>query len=162
MWYRGTKLVKEEGMVVESKRVIARKVGEYISGRDRLKRLLGAEVLEVSPGYAKVALTVEDKHLNAADVCHGGVLFSLSDLAFALASNSHGYLALALEVSMSFLRAVSSGERIVAEAREEHLGKRTATYVMTVTDERGRKIALTKGTVYRFDKAFPPKDNNGE
>ena len=149
-------------MVTESKRVIARKVGEYISNRDRLRRLLGAEVLEVSPGYAKVALTVEDKHLNAADVCHGGVLFSLSDLAFALASNSHGQLALALEVSASFLRAVSSGERIVAEAKEEHLGKRTATYVMTVTDEKGRKIALTKGTVYRFDTAFPPKDNNGE
>ena len=144
-------------MVTESKEIIAKKVKEYIAGRDRLVDLLGAEVLEVSPGYAKVALTVEDKHLNAAEVCHGGVLFSLSDLAFALASNSHGNLALALEVSMSFLRAVSSGERIVAEAKEEHLGKRTATYIMTVTDGKGRKIALTKGTVYRFEKPFPPE-----
>ena len=144
-------------MVTESKEIIAKKVKEYIAGRDRLVDLLGAEVLEVSPGYAKVALTVEDKHLNAAEVCHGGVLFSLSDLAFALASNSHGNLALALEVSMSFLRAVSSGERIVAEAKEEHLGKRTATYIMTVTDKEGKKIALTKGTVYRFEKPFPPE-----
>jgi len=144
-------------VVAESKEIIAKKVKEYIAGRDRLVDLLGAEVLEVSPGYAKVALRVEDKHLNAAEVCHGGVLFSLSDLAFALASNSHGNLALALEVSMSFLRAVSSGERIVAEAKEEHLGKRTATYIMTVTDGKGRKIALTKGTVYRFEKPFPPE-----
>jgi len=149
-------------VVAESKEIIAKKVEEYIAGRDRLMGLLGAEVLEVSPGYAKVALTVEDKHLNAAEVCHGGVLFSLSDLAFALASNSHGHLALALEVSMSFLRAVSSGERIVAEAKEEHLGKRTATYIMTVTDKEGKKIALTKGTVYRFDKPFPPEGHIDE
>jgi acyl-coenzyme A thioesterase PaaI-like protein len=59
---------------------------------------------------------------------------------------------------MSFLKAVSLGERIVAEAKEEYLGKRTATYIMTVTDKDGKKIALTKGTVYRFDKAFPPEE----
>lgn len=143
-------------MVAESKEIIAKKVKEYISRGDRLVDLLGAEVLEVSPGYARVALTVENKHLNAAEVCHGGVLFSLSDLAFALASNSHGLTALALEVSISFLRAARVGERIVAEAREEHLGKRTATYIMTVRNARGEKIAITKGTVYRFDKPFPP------
>lgn len=145
-------------MVAESKEIIAKRVKEYIASRDRLVDLLGAEVLEVSPGYAKVALTVEDRHLNAAEVCHGGVLFSLSDLAFALASNSHGHLALALEMSISFLRAVSSGKRIVAEAREEHLGKRTATYIITVTDEEGKKVALAKGTVYRFEKPFLPED----
>ncbi len=141
----------------DASRVAAERVKRYISSKDRLIDLLGAKVLEVSPGYAKVALTVEDKHLNAANVCHGGVLFSLSDLAFALASNSHGSLALALEVSMSFLRAVSMGEQIVAEAKEAHLGKKTATYIMTVTNARGEKIALTKGTVYRFDRPFPPE-----
>ncbi len=141
----------------DASKAVAEGVKEYIASRDRLIDLLGVEVLEVSPGYAKVALTVEDMHLNAADVCHGGVLFSLSDLAFALASNSYGSLALALEVSMSFLKAVSLGERILAEAKEGYLGKRTATYIMTVTNARGEMIALTKGTVYRFDKPFPPE-----
>jgi acyl-CoA thioesterase len=135
----------------------ADRVKRYISQKDRLIDLLGAEVLEVSPGYAKVALTVEDKHLNAADVCHGGVLFSLSDLAFALASNSHGYLALAMEVSISFLKAVSVGESVVAEATEENLGKKTATYIMRVKNEKGEKVALCKGTVYRFERPFPPE-----
>jgi acyl-CoA thioesterase len=150
------KPVEEEGMVVESKEIIAKKVKGYIPGRDRLMYLLGAEVLEVSPGYAKVAITVEDKHLNAAEVCHGGVLFSLSDLAFALASNSHGYLALALEVSMSFLRVARLGERVAAKAREEYLGRRTGFYIITVTNQEGKKIALVKGASFRFESPSPP------
>jgi acyl-CoA thioesterase len=79
-------------MVTESKEITAKKAGKYISDRDRLIDLLGVEVLEVSPGYAKVALTVKDKHLNAAEVCHGGVLFPLSDIAFALAATVTGIL----------------------------------------------------------------------
>ncbi len=133
----------------------AGKVKEYLSRNDRLIGLLGAEVRDVSAGYARVGLAVEDKHLNAAEVCHGGVLFTLADLAFALASNSHGQMALALEVSFSFLKAAQAGDDIEAVAREIHLGRRTATYLVEVV-RGGDRVALMKGTVYRFDKPFPP------
>lgn len=133
---------------------IAHKVKEHILAHDRLCHWLGIEVLEVAPGYAKLAMTVQDRHLNAAGVAHGGVLFSFCDIAFAIASNSHGDLALALEVNMGFLKAVSVGERLVVEAKEEHLGRRTATYLMRVTNSKGEKVAICKGTGYRFDRPF--------
>jgi len=139
----------------DSSKVVAERVKVYISGRDRLMYLLEAEVLEASPGYARVAITVEDKHLNA-EVCHGGVLFSLSDLAFALAGNSHGYLALALEVSISFLRVARLGERVAAKAREGYLGRRTGFYIITVTNQEGKKIALVKGTSFCCKSLSPP------
>lgn len=132
------------------------KVREYMFKNDRLFSLLGARIMEMDKGYAKVELTVKEEHLNAAGVCHGGVIFSLADLAFALASNSHGKLALAIEVSITFMRSVSAGERIVAEAREVNLGKRTATYLMEVRNSENSLIALAKGTVYRLEKDFPP------
>ncbi|RLD92803.1 MAG: hydroxyphenylacetyl-CoA thioesterase PaaI [Aquificota bacterium] len=137
---------------------IAQKVKNYIGKHDRLVGLLGARIEEVTPGYARVTLTVDDKHLNAANVCHGGVLFTLADLAFALASNSHGQTALALEVSFSFLKAAVEGDQVVAQAREVHLGRRTATYLIEVTRQGGEKVALMKGTVFRFDRPFPPEE----
>jgi len=56
---------------MENKKNTAQRVKEYISSHDRLIDLLDVDVIEVSPGYAKVALTVKEKHLNAAEVCHG-------------------------------------------------------------------------------------------
>ena len=137
---------------------MAKRVGEYTSRHDRLMRLLGARVVDVAPGYAKVALTVEDKHLNATGVCHGGVLFSLCDMAFAVAGNSHGRAGLAIEVSISFLRAASLGDALVAEAREIKRGKAIGLYLMEVINERGERIVLAKGVSYHFDKPFPPGD----
>ncbi len=57
-------------------RSLAKRVEEYTYQRDRLRALLGIEVVDVAPGYAQVTLTVDEKHLNAAGVCHGGVIFS--------------------------------------------------------------------------------------
>ncbi len=131
---------------------------EYTYQRDRLRALLGIEVVDVAPGYAQVTLTVDEKHLNAAGVCHGGVLFSLCDFAFAVAGNSHGRLGFAIEVSISFFRAANLGDQLVAEAREVHMGKRIGLFTMEVANQRGEKIALAKGMSYHFDEPFPPED----
>ena len=144
--------------MIEDKQQLARKVGEYTSQRDRLRELLGIQVVDVAPGYAKVALTVGEKHLNAAGVCHGGVLFSLCDFAFAIAGNTHGRMGLAIEVSISFLKAAGLGHELVAEAREVHRGKKIGLYLMEVTNQEGEKIALAKGVSYHFDKPFPPEE----
>lgn len=130
------------------------KFREHMEKKDRLFSLLGAKVVEVSAGYAKVALKVQEKHLNALNVCQGGVIFTLADLAFALASNSHGKVAVALDVSITYLKSVLEGEEIFAEAREVHLGNRTATYIMTVKNSREEMVAIAKGTVFRIEKPF--------
>ncbi len=134
-----------------------KRVAQYIKENDRLVDLLGIEVVDVKPGYARVSLKVEKKHLNAAGVCQGGVIFTLADIAFAIASNSHGKSALAMDVSISFLKAVGVGEVVYAEAVEEYLGRNTASYLIRVFNQDGRRVALLKARAFRFEEDFPPE-----
>ena len=72
---------------------------------DKYAAYLGIELLEAGEGYCKVRLPIKEQFLNAADVVHGGLIFTLADVAFAVASNSHGQLALAINANISFLRS---------------------------------------------------------
>jgi len=116
--------------------------------RDRYAALTGIEIIEVSKGYCKTSLTIKDKHLNAANVIQGGAIFTLADLAFAVASNSQGQLALAVNVNISFLNSKSSGT-LFATATELGEPKRLGAYDVIVTDELDRIIARFNGMVYR-------------
>ena len=115
---------------------------------DRYAALTGIEIVEAGKGYCKALLTIEEKHLNAANVVQGGAIFTLADLAFAVASNSHGQLALAINVNISFVNSISSGI-LYATATELDEPKRLGVYDVLVTDEPGRIIARFNGMVYR-------------
>ncbi|MHB9094750.1 MAG: PaaI family thioesterase [Eubacteriales bacterium] len=122
---------------------------QRITRNDRFARMAGIEVNEVRLGYARVTMKVEDKHLNSVDITHGGAVFTLADMAFALASNSHGQVSLALNMSINFLKATELGAVLTAEATEDKLTNRTGLYRLTVTDETGDMVALAEGLVYR-------------
>jgi acyl-CoA thioesterase len=109
---------------------------------------LGLEVLSAGEGRAHVRATVSAAHLNLHGSAHGGFLYTLADEAFALASNSRG-AAVALSVRMDYLSAVREGDTLEAVAREEHLGRRVATYRVEVL-RAGEKVALFMGTVFRL------------
>jgi acyl-CoA thioesterase len=115
---------------------------------DRYAALTGVEIVEAGTGYCKARLTIEDRHLNAANVIQGGAIFTLADLAFAVASNSHGQIALAINVNISFLRGKSTGT-LYATATEVGEPKRLGAYDVLVTDEQGEIIARFNGMVYR-------------
>jgi acyl-CoA thioesterase len=116
--------------------------------KDRFAKHLGIEMLEYGGGRARARMTVVAHHLNSAGTVHGGAIFSLADAAFSAASNSHGSLALAINVSISFFKAVRDGV-LVAEAREASFNPRLATYLINVTDQDSNAVALFQGTVYR-------------
>jgi len=136
---------------------IYEKVKEHIRQLDRLVDFLGAEITEMGEGLAEIKMVVRDSHLNSAEVCHGGVLFTLADLAFALASNSYGTLALAIKATISFLKAVKEGETLIARAEEFSRGKTLATYHVTITKDGGEKVAFFEGLVFRFEKSILPE-----
>jgi acyl-CoA thioesterase len=116
---------------------------------------LGATVEVIEPGYSRVSLTVTEAMLNFHGIAHGGLIFSLGDMAFAAASNSHGQTAVALNVSTTFLRAARVGEHLVAEAREQHMGGATALYEITVTaSEDSQLVAKSQALVYRKREWF--------
>lgn len=122
---------------------------------DRFAAHSGIELLDAGPGWATARMTVADHHLNAADVVHGGALFTLADLVFAVASNSHGQLALGINVSISYLKAARAGAVLTAEAKEVSRNSKLATYTMEVRDAAGDLVALAQGTVFRKDTPLP-------
>ena len=115
---------------------------------DRFAKHLGIEMLEYGNGRAKAKMEIKNHHLNSAGMLHGGAIFALADAAFSAASNSHGTLAVAINVSISYFKAVNSGV-LIAEADEASFNPRLATYLIPVMDDKGNKIALFQGTVYR-------------
>jgi acyl-CoA thioesterase len=109
---------------------------------------VGVELMEITPGQAKVKMEIRPKHLNGLGTVQGGALFTLADMALASASNSHGTVAVLVNASIAYFKAVSQGV-LYAEAREESLKNKLATYTVRVTDGEQELIALMQATVYR-------------
>jgi len=129
------------------------KIREFLR-RDKFAELAGIELLEVSPGRARAKMTVGPQHLNGVDIVHGGAIFTLADLVFAAASNSHGTVAVAINASISFIKAASGGT-LFADGREIACNPKLATYSIDVTNETGEIIAVFQGMVYRKKDSLP-------
>lgn len=125
---------------------------EVMLRKDRFTAWMGLEVDEIGPGFCKLHYRVTDTMLNGFGVIHGGLLFAAADSAFAFACNSHGVLAVALDVSISYARPAREGELLAVEAREEHVGNRIGIYDVRTINEQGELVALFKGTAYRTGK----------
>ena len=111
-----------------------------------------ARLVEVREGYARVRMRLRPGHLNGVGVAQGGAVFTLADFAFAAASNSHGTVAVALDVSITFARAARTGV-LTAEAREEAVSRRVSVCNVRVTDAAGEVVALFRGTAFRKEDA---------
>lgn len=115
----------------------------------------GVELLEVKEGYSKARLTITEKHLNAGHRTQGGAIFTLADLALAVAANSHGTLAFSLSSTITFLRSSGPGDTLYAEARERYTGRTTGYYQIDITNQRGDLIATFESSVFRKGDALP-------
>lgn len=116
--------------------------------RDRFAKHCGIELLEITPGGAKTKMDVRELHLNGLRTVHGGAIFTLADFTFAAACNSHGTVAVALNVNISFVKATGSGT-LYAEAREVSVSPKIGTYEIRVTNGSGDLIATFQGLAYR-------------
>ncbi|MBC8394467.1 MAG: hotdog fold thioesterase [Deltaproteobacteria bacterium] len=135
-----------------------RAINDFIQN-DPFAEYLGATVEIIAPGHSRVTLTVTEEMANFHGMTHGGLIFTLGDLAFAAASNSHGQTAVALNVSISFLRASKPGDQLVAEAKEQHAGGPIALYEINVSDiQTGEVIAKSQDMVYRKREWFVQKE----
>ena len=130
------------------------KIKNFIYQNDRLFKFLEAEICDMGEGWAEVKMTVKEKHLNAAKVCQGGVIFTLADLAFALASNSYGYLALSIKSSITFFKPAKKGDTLIAKATEINRTRKLATYHIPVHNSENKLIAFFEGTVYIIGTNF--------
>lgn len=127
-------------------------------------KLLGIDVLEVKPGYARVAMRFKPEMQNIFGMLHGGAIFSLLDEAFQLACNARGEVAVAQQVNTYFLAAASAGASLIAEAKELNATRKTALYEIIVfeTDpdgQFGRKLASAQAMAYRKGGGLPFGEN---
>jgi acyl-CoA thioesterase len=142
--------------------LIARAAADALYVGDHAARALGIEVLEVTPGGARLAMTVRGDMVNGHGVCHGGFLFALADTAFAYACNSAGIAMVAAGASIEFLAPAAAGERLVAAATETWRNERQGIYDVAVRTESGDARAHFRGRCARFrpgasDAAPAPK-----
>lgn len=121
---------------------------EDLLSADSYAESLGVELVSVEPEELTVALEVTEEHTNFLGVGHGGMVFSLADCAFSLASNSAGDRAVAIDTHLVLTAATRPGDRLMAVATEASRGRTLGTYRIDVSREDGRTVGLFTGTVY--------------
>jgi acyl-CoA thioesterase len=130
---------------------IAEQTAQALYERDRASQALGMRVAAVRPGWARLTMRVRADMVNGHDVCHGGMVFSLADSAFAFACNTYNESTVAAAAAIDFLAAVRAGDELTAEAAELWRTRRNGIYEITVTNQRGERVALFRGRSYRID-----------
>ncbi|WP_119168336.1 hydroxyphenylacetyl-CoA thioesterase PaaI [Algihabitans albus] len=113
--------------------------------KDQAARHLGITVEAVGPGTAKLVMTVDERMINGHAICHGGLIFTLADTAFAYACNAYNRTTVAQHCSVTFLAPAKLGNRLSAEAVERTRAGRNGIYDIRVTDQDGTLIAEFRG-----------------
>ena len=123
----------------------ARRCAELMLGRDACSRALGIEIAIPAAGRATASMTVRGDMLNGFGVCHGGIVFTLADTAFAFACNAYDDETLSVSAAIEWLEPVRAGDRLVATATEDERRGRHGHYTVRVHREDGALVALFRG-----------------
>jgi acyl-CoA thioesterase len=127
-------------------------VVDHMMQNDLFSQWMGIKVLEVREGYSKIQMLIRKEMLNGFGIVHGGLAFSLADSAFAFACNNRNNISVALDVTITFTKAVNVGDTLTAEAKENHNGRSTGVYLITITNQKNEQVAFFKGTCFRTGK----------
>jgi len=123
-------------------------VREGMFRNDRASKMLGMQIVEVRPGSATLTMTIRDDMLNGHDICHGGLITTLADSAFAFACNSYNVLTVASGFSVDLLAPGRLNDVLTARCSEVSKAGRTGVYDTEVTNQRGERIAMFRGRSY--------------
>jgi acyl-CoA thioesterase len=124
---------------------IAERAARAMFDQDLASQKLGMRVAEVRPGYARLVMAVREDMVNGHEICHGGLIFTLADSAFAFACNTYDAVTVAAAASIEFLLPVHLGDELTAIAEERSRAKRTGVYDVVVRNQKGESVALFRG-----------------
>jgi len=127
---------------------IAQATFEEMWADDRASKALGIEVLAVGPGSAQLRMTVREDMLNGHDICHGGMVSTLADSAFAFACNAYNEVTVASGFDINLLAAARKGDVLTATASEVSKSGRTGVYDVVVHNQHNYPIAAFRGRSY--------------
>ncbi|VXB88799.1 hydroxyphenylacetyl-CoA thioesterase PaaI [Nocardioides sp. AX2bis] len=135
-----------DGTRADAEEEVARLSTEAMWAGDAASRMLGMEVTASGPGTASVTMTVREDMVNGWGTCHGGLLATLADSAFAVACNSRGTVTVAAGFDVVFLEPGRLGDELVATAREVVLRGRSGIFdVRVARSADGATIAEFRG-----------------
>ena len=123
----------------------ARRCAEAMYEKDAASKALGITVEIPAVGQAIATMLIRDDMVNGFDVCHGGLIFTLADTAFAFACNAYDRLTYAAAADIEFLRPARRGDALEARAREDYRGSKTGLYSIEVRNQRDEVIAMFRG-----------------
>jgi acyl-CoA thioesterase len=129
---------------------VAEAVGAGMLAKDRATRGMGMQIVAMSPGSARLSMTVREDMLNGMDICHGGFITTFADSAFAFACNSYNELTVASGLNVDFTAPARLGDALTAHATEVHQSGRTGVYDVDVRNQRGERVATMRGRSYRM------------
>ena len=123
----------------------AQRCADTMYANDKASQALGIEIDIPEPGAATAKMRVRDDMVNGFDICHGGLVFTLADTAFAFACNAYDNLTVAGAASIDFLRPSQRGDELRASACEDRRGSRTSYYTVEVHNQDDVLVALFRG-----------------
>ncbi|MDD2729471.1 hydroxyphenylacetyl-CoA thioesterase PaaI [Malikia sp.] len=134
----------------EQAQALADAAADAMWSRDSAARALGMERVEVAPGRATLRMRVRPDMVNGHHICHGGLIFTLADTAFAYACNSYNLNTVASACHIDFLAPGREGDLLEAQAIERSAAGRTGVYDVAVSVVGGKTVALFRGKSYRI------------
>jgi acyl-CoA thioesterase len=130
------------------------KIKKYFES-DKFAEYTGIKILKIEKGWARVQMDITKNHLNGVGIVHGGAIFTLADMAFAAAANSHGNISVGINASISYMNA-GKGKFLIAEAEEISRNPKLSSYTVKVTDDENKLVAIFQGMAYiKKEKIHP-------
>jgi acyl-CoA thioesterase len=126
----------------------AERVRDAMWSNDRAAKALGMAVTEVGPGHAVLTMTVREDMLNGHDLCHGGLVATLADTAFAYGCNAYNEITVASGFTVDLVAPGRLGDVLTARCDEVSKAGRTGVYDITVTNQHGVRVAVFRGRSY--------------
>ena len=127
---------------------LAERVRERMFANDHAARGLGMQVGSIGPGTAEISMTVRQDMINGHDICHGGLVATLADTAFAYACNSYNELTVASGFSIDLVAPARLGDQLIARCREISKAGRTGVYDVEISNQRGERVGVFRGRSY--------------
>ena len=120
--------------------------------KDAFSKWLGIKLLEIREGYCKLSMNIKNDMLNGFSIAHGGITYSLADSALAFAANTYGKKCISIETSISHTESCKEGDMLIATTKELSKTDKTYIYLITITNQNNKEVAIIKGSVYRTSK----------
>jgi len=131
-------------------------IKELLNRTDRFAANAGCRITEVDEQHAVAEMTVTKDHLNGGNVCQGGALFTLADLAIAALMNCRGQLTFGISNSIMYVSSAKEGDVLRAEAASVADHHKVPAVEVRVTNQVGNLICHVTGMGYRKAVAVPP------